>query len=422
MHIRMRSMLHIFPKTVLMLACLCSTVTLRAAHGQELVGQTIHDLAAYGYVLMDDINTPLLHHVATGAPYDLRVLAASSDNMDPDSPSSKARRKAYSRDEFERAEAAAEWGSFIHDRIQMLKNARGYVIMLRASWGEYDFASNRLPVKLRMVREAWSSSSSFHCFGAYGVSSHRYGRDFRTACLTASNLNANAPFLQYFPIQDMSLARAIRQSAPDYKVYALAEPAGKYQLTRGKEIQYMPLETYVASGFQPVKITGLVLTTFNGRKILAISTMSGDPLGATASPGKAASGTMNEAAAPAQRAPVTAPAAVAGGWKIVAQNGGTTFYADPSSIKREGGVVLIRQMLDLSEADAMGRRSFVEMFSYNCNKRTSRLVSMKGYNQSMGQGGVLSDLASPEDFGQVGPGTVTEAMFNFACNAPVPKN
>jgi len=420
-NIHLHFMLKKISKAVFCLGCLFAAAGVKTTHAQELAAQTIHDLASYGYVLMDDINTPLLHHVATGTPYDPRVLAAIKDGWgDSNSPSGTMRMKASSRDEFQRAEVAGEWGSFIHDRVQALKNAQGYLISLVTDWGEFDFARNRYPIKLRMLHR--SPHATFHCLGAYGVENHRYGQDLRTACLTAVNLNANAPFLQYFPLQDLALAREIRKIPGDYRIYALAEPAGKYQLTRGKEIQYMPLDTFVASGIQPVKITGLVLTTLDGRKILAISRMSSEPLGTTASPAATANGAMDNGAAPAQKAGVTARATASAEWKMLAQNSETTFYADPSSIKREGGVVLIRQMLDSSEADAKGRRSFVEIFSYDCNKRTHRLVSMKGYNQSMGRGGVLSDMATPEDFGLVKAGSIAEAMFNFACNAPVPKN
>jgi hypothetical protein len=427
MNIHSRLMLQKISKATFCLACLFAVVGAKTTHAQELVGQTIHDLAAYGYVLMDDINTPLLHHVATGAPYELFTLAASLDGMGSDEVQTKTRSKASSKSEFERFEAASEWENFILDRVHSLKNSQGYVIELNTSWGEYDFAKSRMPVQLEMIRitmlhKVWRPSSTFHCHGTYKREILRYGSEFRTACLTAANLNAGDPFLQYFPLQDIALARAIRQSPWEYRIYALAKAAGKYQLTRGKEIRYVPLETYVASGIQPVKITGLVLTRRQGRKILAVSSMSSEPLGAPASPIDPANGGMNNGMVTAPSAATTARGTVSGEWKMLTQDNGTTFYADPSSIKREGGVVLIRQMLDLSEADDSGHRSFVKIFSYACNKRTYRLVSMKGYNQPLGWGGVLSDLATPQDFGSIKPGTIAEVQFNFACNAPVPKN
>ena len=422
MNIHLRITLRKFSKIAFCLGCLFAAAGIKTTQAQELAGQTIHDLAAYGYVLMDDINTPLLHHVATGAPYDARVLAATAITLGPDSPSRNVQINANSRDEFERADAAAEWGSFIQGRVQRLKNAQGYVILLNTNWGEFDFVTSRFPVELQMVRRALRSNSTFHCVGAHRLENHRYGRDFRTACLTAANLNSKTPFLQYFPLLDLALARAISENPYRYEIYALAEPAGKYQLTRGKEIQYVPLETYVASGIQPVKITGLVLTMRQGQKILSISRMNNESLGAPARQAGNANGAMYTDAAPAQKAAVTARTTASIDWKMVAQSSDTTFYVDPSSIKREGSVVLIRQMFDSSEPDAKGRRSFVEIFSYDCNKRTTRLVSMQGYSQPLGRGGVLSDLATPQGLDAIKPGSIGEVQFNFACNAPVPKN
>lgn len=411
-----------FFKVAFCLGSMLATAGIKTTQAQELAGKTIHDLAAYGYVLMDDINTPLLHHVATGAPYDSRVMAATAITLGPDSPSRNIQINANSRDEFERADAAAEWGRFIQDRFQKLKNAQGYVILLNTRWGEFDFGTNRFPVKLEMVRRGWSSNSTFHCMGAYSQENNRYGRDFRTACLTAANLNLNTPFLQYFPLLDLSLARAIRGNPYQYQIYALAEPTGKYQLTRGREIQYVPLETYVASGIQPVKITALVLTTLQGQKILAISRTNNELLGSAARQAGNDNGAIHSGAVPAQNAAVTARTTVSADWKRVAQNRDATFYADPSSIKREGALVLIRQMFDPSEPDAKGRRSFVEIVSYDCNKRTTRLVSMKGYSQPSGRGGVLTDLATPQDLDAIKPGSIAEVQFNFACNVTSPTN
>lgn len=413
-----------FFKVAFYLGWLLAAAGIKTTQAQELAGKTIHDLAAYGYVLMDDINTPLLHHVATGAPYDSRVLAATAITLGPDSPSRNVQINANSRNEFERADATAEWESFIQGRVQRLKNAQGYVILLDTNWGEFDFVTSRFPVELKMVRQAWRSNSTFHCVGAHNMENYRYGRDFRTACMTAANLNSKTPFLQYFPLLDLGLARAIKGNPYQYEIYALAEPAGKYQLTRGREIQYVPLETYVASGIQPVKITGLVLTMRQGQKILSISRMNNEPLGAPARQAGNANGAMHSVAEPAQKAAVTAraTASASADWKMVAQSSDATFYVDPSSIKREGSVVLIRQMFDSSEPDAKGRRSVVEIFSYDCNKRTTRLVSMKGYSQPLGTGGVLSDLATPRFLDAIKPGSIGEVQFNFACNAPVPKN
>jgi hypothetical protein len=402
------------------LSCLFAILPVATAYAQELVGQTVYDLAAYGYVLMDDINTPLLHHVATGESYDLRVLALNPDH-NFDGPSSKARTKAYSSNEFERAESAPEWSAFISDRVQALKNAHGYLIRLNTEWGEYDFSKNRFPIKLRMTKQAWNSSSTFHCAGTYKLEKRRFGKEYRTACLTASNLNAYDPFLQYFPVQDVSMARTIKEHSSSFSIYALAEPAGKYQLLRGNEIRYMPLETFVASGIQPVKITGLILVSYQGKKIIAASRIASEPLGLPARLGKKSNPDRDQDTASEEKPPGAARMAVPSDWKMVTGTAQTSFYADALSVKREGGVVLIRQMSDSKDADSTGCRSFVGVYSHNCNRRTSRLVSLKGYNQAMGQGGVVSDSATPEDLGLIQAGTVGEAMFNFACNAPVIK-
>lgn len=377
-----------------------------AVWAQDSPPRRLKDFESLGYVLMDDVTTPLIHHVETGESYDLLALAKGQADGLVEFPQPSLRSKASSRNEFERAEANPAWSTFVFDRVRALRNARGYLIPLRVNWGEYDFSLHRFPVELRMVKTVWKSSASYHCAGSYR---QRSKYEYLTACLTAASLNNKDPFVQFFPISDLTLARQVRESLMGVRVFALAEPEGAYRVLRGAEVRYDAYPAYVATGMQPVRISGLILTDHNSDRVYALAknpNVSSSPSPATRDERTAGN---QDAAVPLRLPPNS--------WRMLFRDSNTTLYTDAGSAKREGPVVVVREMTDYKAATEDGYRSTVAIYSYNCNMRTAKLMAIKSYTGSMGEGAVVTDSATPRDYGTVDPGTRGEIMFNFACNA-----
>lgn len=379
------------------------------AGAQVSYPMTMADYEAQGYVMMDDITTPLLHHVFTGEHYDLRTLAVGERYSSIERSHQDLRIKANSNNEFERLDAIVDWSFIVQERLQRLRNARGYLIPLRSNLGEYDFTNQRFPVELRMVKSAPRSSSSYHCAGAYEL---RAKNEYWSACLSANNLNENEKFVRYFPLPDLVLARQIRENKSSYRIFALAEPVGKYRKLQGNEIRYQHSSIYAAAGLLPVNITGLLLTNADGTRIFASAIKQRD------------TEPKNEVSSPSN--PISKMAAVAadsrtGGndqaWKLVIQEKGSSFYTDTVSIRRIGPNVHTRELADYPAGTMNGYNSTIGQYTYNCNRRTVTRTSLKSFEGNMGNGALHAESTSPQDFGVVRPGSNSEAMFNFACNA-----
>lgn len=387
-----------------------------AAHAQVAV-ETIPNLEAAGYALMDDINTPLLHRVATGAGYDLRVLAWATGEVNALMPGldKEVRSKAANKDEFVRHDVFGSWGGFVASRVEVMKNAHSYLIPLRTNWQEYNFSTHRYRAQFSMRMQNKRANSSFHCDGAFQEVKHEY----LTSCLTATNLNAGDSWLHSFPVDDVQLARNIKENPDLFRVYGVAKPNGKYQVMRGREIAFISnreFETYIAAGVQPVKIVNLALVDRKSGDIYAFAR----PFESDQQKLASAEGSINstEVSPPGATSLASSSSQPTSRWSKYYGDDQIIFYADPNSIKREGDVVVVRELEDIVKIGPDKVASKIGIYSYNCAKRSWRLLAEKSYAEHMGMGTVLRESTGTKDPRPVEQGTVAVNALNNACNAP----
>lgn len=419
----MKSTMRVPALLALLLPCLCTML----AAGPAVAGEpdNLKELSALGAVIMDYVSTPLLHHVATGTPYDISVLAGRSqdDHANVDRPQPELRSKVLNRNEFIREEAVPQWTRYVQGRIAEIGAARSYVIPLQVSWQEYDFSRKRYNIAWHMNRlSSLNGGPSYHCAGAFAVTPKR---ELRTACLHAVNEDEHDPFLQSFPIDNMVLARDVREKTFLFRVYAVAEPAGPYKVLKGTEIRYMPLQIYAAAGFQPVRITRLLLTNSNNGDIYEISTRPGAaPWGtqATAGTGTGSLAIRSDAAPTGQ--PGTGPAAPAG-WQFLLHDQADDVYVDAGSIKRNGAIVIMRVLLNYGASASQAAHSRIVLYENDCAHRTSRELLTKRFAEADGKGIVVAERAAGQSSQPALPvlaETIGETLYNFSCNAAVPRS
>lgn len=367
----------------------------------QVAVSSLSKLKDSGYAIMDDINTSLLHHVKTGAAYDRSVVARNrpSPNLPEPQDTFSLLQKASSQNEFERAEVAVTWGNFVARRVQAVQDASGYLIPLQTSWRQYDFASHRFAAEFSMPTRVWGKkATTFHCGGEF--QKVKYG--FRQACITATNLNAGDPSLKYFTIDDVNLARQVREGfTVQFEVYAMAVPDGRYQILND---QQMLLGSNTVSGIQPVKIVNLALVNRRTGEIYAFAF----PEVALTAP-------------EVQAVPASVTTTLVKGntprWLKYSESDNGIHYADPDSVKRDGDIVLIREMTDYTKLGEGQAASQIGIFSFNCAKRTARGIGLKTYGDHKGLGEMLREWVAAEDMGTVATGSVLENTLNFACNA-----
>ena len=382
---------------IIRLACAASIFQVAPAIAQGVLPNTLNELQATGYTLMDDLNTPLLHHVITGENYDLRVLAHGDSSDGVRMYGGLMRAQFDSGNEFERANVQATWNSEIARRIQTLRDHNNFLIPLQADWKQYDFATKRYAIDLYMNRRGAGATYSMHCAGALRRLNKR---EIGTACLASSELNAHVPFLQSFPIDDLGVARQLKDTPGNYRIFALAEPAGKYQIQHGNTVQYMADSIYVGLGIQPVKITNLILAERPSGVIRAYAKAFQTNITANVPPVGSVSGV-------AQPGPK---------WRQISSLN-PSIYVDLDSLHRDGDTVVVSQLTDFSIARPEGFQSLVETLSYNCAMRSSQQISLRIFNGGHGGGVMLGSSNELHNPVPIQVGTVGETLLNFVCNA-----
>jgi hypothetical protein len=102
-------------------------------------------------------------------------------------------------------------------------------------------------------------------------------------------------------------------------------------------------------------------------------------------------------------------------WVFVAEGvSGNKVYADPATKSRNGHVVRIWELNDYAKSNgkAQSDRSFMEI---NCAERTRQTLQVAMFARKMATGELVGSINKPVNKQFVPPGTISEAMLNFAC-------
>jgi len=106
------------------------------------------------------------------------------------------------------------------------------------------------------------------------------------------------------------------------------------------------------------------------------------------------------------------------GWKSVAEDDTATTYADPASIVRDGDTVTMWSLLDYKVFQRMvevGYFSRKVRAEYDCAEPRSRGMSLSLHAEKMGQGKVIYEDTSPQEWEAVAPDTITAILRKVAC-------
>ena len=382
------------------------TLSNTPAQAQAVIS-SIPYLESIGYAHMDDINTTLLHHVATGVSYDLRALAEGEPGSWVPRPEDDVRKKSRHQNEFIRHEAEAEWQAFIDSRINTMKSARGYLIPLETRWNEYDFKTARYAASLQLVKE------KLHCAGAYQYDKNR---KFLTSCMAITPMGPGLGKTNSFPM-DEQLARAVKNNPGRYRVYAVAEPHGSFNVIKDKKISYPPFfRTYTVSGVQPVSIVNMLLVNTSHGEIHALALP--EPRLLTSN----LEATQNKPAA-SGKPNVSAPQSlIRTRWMRYASNNYASFYMDFDSIRRKDNEVTVKDMADFTSAESDGSTSTLGTYVYHCANRTVARQNLARYRGHHAQGEAMDTAPTLPSVDNVPAGSIMEIAMNILCNQPLPAN
>ena len=102
-------------------------------------------------------------------------------------------------------------------------------------------------------------------------------------------------------------------------------------------------------------------------------------------------------------------------WVFVAEGaGGNKVYADPATKRRTGHVVRIWELTNYAKSNgkAQSDRSYMEI---DCAEKTRQTLQVAMFARKMAAGELVGSIDKPIDKRFVAPGSIAEAMLNFAC-------
>jgi hypothetical protein len=111
-------------------------------------------------------------------------------------------------------------------------------------------------------------------------------------------------------------------------------------------------------------------------------------------------------------------------WVAVGSNDepGMTVYLDPDTIRREGDLVTVWELLDYKTAQTqkgLSHLSIKVQFKYDCANERHRLLAFSQYAGNMGRGKVMLSNSDEVKWAPVAPDTLNHSLWTVACSKGV---
>ena len=94
----------------------------------------------------------------------------------------------------------------------------------------------------------------------------------------------------------------------------------------------------------------------------------------------------------------------------------STFYADPTTIRRSGNNVKMWVLDDLSTVKLDSLRSIKSKNEYDCKEKQSRVLFVAFYSEHMGGGETILIRNERSDWEPFPPDSMVGALLEFACS------
>ena len=104
-------------------------------------------------------------------------------------------------------------------------------------------------------------------------------------------------------------------------------------------------------------------------------------------------------------------------WVLYAESadGETTFYIDPSTIKKRGTVHRAWVLSSKSTPEVNGATSSRSLVEVDCDQEMYRFLTNSTFSKSMAQGDVVTSSDVPTVFRYIAPDTVAASMKRAVC-------
>jgi hypothetical protein len=102
-------------------------------------------------------------------------------------------------------------------------------------------------------------------------------------------------------------------------------------------------------------------------------------------------------------------------WVLNGESGIASYYADPSTVRKNGNLRRVWAVIDLKRRDPSGALSYRVLFEYDCKSEEGRILSRSTHAGPMARGDVLVSGDVGSEWHHIPPATPDEGMLRMAC-------
>ncbi len=104
-------------------------------------------------------------------------------------------------------------------------------------------------------------------------------------------------------------------------------------------------------------------------------------------------------------------------WMKMGSNDGTTFYIDPTSIRRDGNFRKVWELQDYKKKDSPSGELSIRMLNeYDCKGERVRDLSISAHSENMAKGRVIVSNSTVGQWDYVAPQTPSAGKLNYVCS------
>ncbi len=103
-------------------------------------------------------------------------------------------------------------------------------------------------------------------------------------------------------------------------------------------------------------------------------------------------------------------------WKLVAKNGIHTFYIDPVTLRKDGNLRKVWEVIDFETRNESGAMSVRIRSEYDCKQERYKFLSISSHSGPMATGNtIFSDDEAEPKWNSIPPDSPIETKFSIVC-------
>lgn len=105
-------------------------------------------------------------------------------------------------------------------------------------------------------------------------------------------------------------------------------------------------------------------------------------------------------------------------WSAIDKNNEVTSYVDKNTIHRDGDIVVVSTLDDLSLPNKFRGgfyHSTIWLEGYDCTRKRHRIISSVFYEGRMGKGETIASFGPTQGWDEIHPNSASEKLWKMAC-------